>query len=203
MRSLQITLFVLANFIFISQASRDVHQLIWGSEPSVLDQFDPEKAKARSEKSADLLVNEYGTIKEQIRDLEKGKPGKEVQDLHVTNRELYQKERALQSEILERERKSREFRDMWFFATFGAGLIVLGTTIYRTRAAWSGLAILTTGFAIFEYWASPPLFRGASVEYHALLVSKTVLTFVALLGLYLVWRIMRVDLADSRTKPST
>ena len=81
--------------------------------------------------------------------------------------------------------------DVWIFTAFGAALIILGTVLYRSRAVWSGLSIIIAGFTVFEYWASPSFFSGASSEFHAVLVSKTVLTIVALVALYAVWRIMR------------
>ena len=192
MRSLQITLFILANVIFITQSGRDVHQLIWGSEPSILDQFSPEKVRAQSEKKTEVLVDEYRNVNEEIRALEKGKGWKEVQDIQQEHQELYQKKEALHSEISERETKKREFRDVWVFTAFGAALIVLGTFLYRLRAVWSGLSVVIAGFTVFEYWASPSFFSGAGAEFHALLVSKTVLTVVALIALYMVWRLIRI-----------
>jgi hypothetical protein len=193
MKPLQITLFLIANVIFITQSGRDVHQLIWGSEPSILDQFDPEKTKARSEKKTEVLVDEYRSVNEEIRALEKSKGWKEVQDIRQQHEDLYQKKDALRSEISERETKKREFRDVWMFTAFGAVLIVLGTVLYRSRAVWPGLSIVIAGFTVFEYWASPSFFGGAGVEFHALLVSKTVLTMIALVALYIVWRLMSVD----------
>lgn len=193
MKPLQITLFIIANIIFITQSGRDVHQLIWGSEPSILDQFDPEKTKARSEKNTEVLVNEYRNVNEQILGLEKGKGWKEVQDIRQEHEELYQKKGALHSEISEREAKKREFRDLWIFTAFGAALIVLGVVLYHQRMMWPGLSIVIAGFTIFEYWASPSFFGGAGAEFHALLVSKTVLTLVALASLYVVWRVMKVN----------
>jgi hypothetical protein len=193
MKPLQITLFIIANVIFITQGGRDVHQLVWGSEPSILDQFDPETTLARSEKKTEVLVNEYRKVNEQTRALEKGKGWKEVQDIRQENEELYQKKEALHSEISEREAKQREFRDVWIFTVFGAALIVLGTILYHLRMIWPGLSIVIAGFTIFEYWASPSFFSGAGTEFHALLVSKTVLTLVALAFLYVVWRVMKVN----------
>src|SRR5438034_375347 len=152
MRPLQITLFILANIIFITQSGRDFHQLIWGSEPSVLDQFDPETAKARSEKKVEVLVDEYRGVNEQIRILEKGKGWKEAQDVRQEHEDLYEKKAALHSEISERETKKREFRDVWIFTTFGAVLIGIGTIFYRRHAVWGGLSVIIAGFTIFEYW---------------------------------------------------
>ena len=192
MKPLQITLFIITNIIFITQSGRDVHLLIWGSEPSILDQFDPEKTKARSEKKVEVLLVEYRNVNEEIRALEKGKGFKEVQDIRQEHEDLYKKKDALHSEISEREAKKREFRDVWLFTAFGAALIVLGTALYRLRAVWPGLSIVIAGFTVFEYWASPSFFSGAGAEFHALLVSKTVLTFIALAALYVVWRLIRI-----------
>jgi hypothetical protein len=191
MKPLQITLFIIANVIFITQGGRDIHQLIWGSESSILDQFSPEKTKAMSEKTEVLLV-EYRSVDEQIHALEKSKGWKEAQDSQE-NQELFQKREVLRSEISERETKSREFRDVWIFTAYGVGLIILGTVLYRLRATWPGLSIVIAGFTIFEYWVSPSFFSGASAEFHALLVSKTVLTVLALIALYVVWRLIRIS----------
>jgi hypothetical protein len=192
MKQLQIVLFVLANIIFLTQSARDVHQLIWGAEASILDQFEPEKTKARSEKSAEVLVDEYRAVNESVHELEKGKGSKAVQDIRQEHRELYEKKTALRQEIAQRESKRRELRDLWMFTTFGAVLIIVGGLLYRRRILWPGLSLVITGFTIFEYWASPTFFSGAGAEFHALLVSKTVLTLAALVALYLTWRAMGV-----------
>ena len=197
MKPLQITLFIIANLIFITQGGRDIHQLIWGSQTSVLDQFEPEKTKARSEKRTELLVVEYRNVNEQIRALEKGKGYKEVQDIRQEQEELYQKREALHAEISERESKKREFRDLWIFTAFGSALVVVGTALYRSRRHWAGLSIVIAGFSIFEYWASPSFFSGAGAEFHALLVSKTLLTLVALVSLYVVCRFMGIGTMTS------
>lgn len=162
-----------------------------------MDQFDPEKAKARSEEKTEVLVDEYRSVTEQIRALEKGKGLKEVQDIRQGNEELYQKKDALRSEISERETKRRELRDVWLFTAFGGALIILGTILYRFRAVWPGLSIVIAGFTIFEYWASPSFFSGAGAEFHALLLSKTVLTFIALVALYVVGHLIRVSPNDA------
>jgi len=193
MKPLQITLFIIANIIFITQGGRDVHQLVWGSEPSVLDQFSPEKIKAQSEKKTEVLVDEFRNVNEQILALEKGKGLQEVQNISQEHQDLYQKRDALRSEISERESKAREFRDVWIFTAYGVALIILGTVLYRSRAMWPGLSVVIAGFAVFEYWVSPSFFSGADAEFHALLVSKTLLTVIALVALYIVWRLIRIS----------
>ena len=193
MKSLLITLFIIANIIFITQGGRDVHQLIWGTESSILDQFNPEQTRVRSEKNLDMLVEEYRKADEAIRALEKGKGLDEVRDIKQEHKDLYQNKAALKSEISEREKKGREVRDLWIYTGFGAALIVLGSLLYRSRAVWPGLSLVIAGFTVFEYWSSPSFFSGAGAEFHALLVSKTVLTFLAFVALYGVWRLFRIS----------
>jgi hypothetical protein len=192
MKPLQITLFIIANVIFITQGGLDVHELIWGSQSSVLDQFTPEKVEAQSEKNTEALVEEFRNVNEQILALEKGKGFQEKQDISQEHQDLYQKRDALRSEISERETKAREFRDVWIFTVYGVALIILGTVLYRSRVIWPGISVVIAGFAVLEYWVSPSFINGANAEVHALLVSKTVLTIVALVALYMVRQVMGV-----------
>lgn len=189
MKPLQITLFLIANVIFISQAGRNIHHLVFGAQPSVLDKFEPEREKARSEAQVQVLLADYQAVSEEIRTLEKGKKHSEVEDIQQEHSDLYEKKRALHSEIAEREEKAREMRDLWIYAGYGLLLIIAGSALYRRMIVWPGFAILVTGFCVLEYWASPSFFGGAVAEYHQLLLSKTILTFLALGALYIFWRI--------------
>ena len=189
MKTLQITLFLIANVIFITQSGRHLHQLAFGAETSVLDRFDAEKSKARSEKQVQVLLDDYAATQDEIRSLEKGRKNSEVSDIRQEHSELYEKSDALKSEISDREHKARELRDLWIFSGFGIFLILLGSLIYKRRAMWPGFAVLVTGFCILEYWSSPTYFGGgAYAEFHQLLVSKTILTLSALAALYLFWK---------------
>ena len=189
MKPLQITLFLIANVIFLSQVGRNVHHLVFGAQPSVLDKFEPEKQKARSEAQLQVLLSDYQAVTEEIRALEKGKKSSDVMDLRQEHSDLYEKKDALRSEISEREEKAREMRDLWIYCGYGLLLIIGGSILYRRRVVWPGFAILVTGFCVLEYWASPSFFGGGAVaEYHQLLLSKTVLTFLALAALYVFWK---------------
>lgn len=189
MKPLQITLFLIANLIFITQSTRDLHQLVFGGQVSVLDQFDPEKLKARAEKQIETLIADYRNVNDQVRNLEQGKKSKEVEDIRQEHSDLYEKKNALRSEISEREQRSWELRDLWLFSSVGILFIVCGAMLYRTGTLWPGFSILVSGFTILEYWASPTFFSGATAEFHALLISKTLLTLIALGLLYAFWRI--------------
>jgi hypothetical protein len=189
LKALQITLFLIANVIFLSQAGRNVHHLVFGAQPSVLDQFEPEKEKARSEAQLEVLLADYKKVSEEIKALEKGKKQEEVMDIRQEHSALYEKQSALRSEIMQREETSREMRDLWIYSGYGLCLIILGGYVYRRGIVWPGFSILVAGFCILEYWASPSLFGGGAVaEYRQLLWSKTILTFSALVALYVFWR---------------
>jgi hypothetical protein len=189
MKPLIITLFLIANTIFITQSGRHVHELFFGAQASVLDEFDSEKQQARSEKQTDVLLADLRVATEEIRTLEKGKKHSEVEDLRQEHTDLYEKRDALKAEISEREGRSRELRDLWLFSGFAVALILGGTMLYQRSMVWPGLALLISGFGILEYWASPTYFGGAAAEFHQLLVGKTILTLLALILLYVFWNL--------------
>jgi hypothetical protein len=147
-----------------------------------------DKQEAKAEGSMEVLLADYKTVTDRVDALEKGRNYDEARDIRQQNQELYEKQSALQSEIVERERKSREMRDTWQFSGFGLLLIVVGCLLYR-KTAWPGFALVITGFCILEYWASPSFFGGGALaEFHQLLVAKTVLTLTALVALHVLWR---------------
>ena len=72
MKPLQITLFVIANVIFITQAGRHIHQMFFGIRPSALDEFVPERKSAQAEQSFAALVAEFRTVHAEIFAKQKG-----------------------------------------------------------------------------------------------------------------------------------
>jgi hypothetical protein len=187
MKPLQITLFVIANVIFITQAGRHVHQMFFGIRPSALDEFVPERKSAQGEQSFETLVAEYRTVHVEILAKQKGKNHSELSDFRAQNQELIQKRDAVKNEIEERERRTKELRDLWLFSCFAIFLIVGGTVLYKAGAVWPGFSIVLTGFGVLEYWSSPTFFGGALAEFHALLLGKIFLTLVSLIFLYAFW----------------
>jgi hypothetical protein len=196
MKPLQITLFLIANVIFLTQAGRHVHQFIFGTRPSAMDEFALEQNNARGERSFEALVAEYRLVNGEILAGQKGKNRSESADFRALHQELFEKRDAIRNEINERERRLRELRDLWLFSGFAIALILVGTVLYRRGIAWPGFSILVTGFGILEYWSSPTFFGGASEEFHALLTGKIVLTLASLALLYGFWR-MRDQTGDS------
>ena len=188
MTTLRITLFIIGNVLFFSQLARDIHHIVWGVETSVFDEFNPERNKARSEASLTTLLDEYRKTRIQTDALEKTKTWDETQQLRRDNKELYDRHEELKSEITQREQMSRELRDTWAYSGFAITLIIIGFMCFQRRSHWTGVALALSGFTILEYWASPPFFGGAPVEFRALLWTKTFLTVVALVLLYVAGR---------------
>lgn len=188
MRALQITLFLIANVIFLSQAGRNIHQLIFGEKRSVLDEFEPEKQKVRSTTTIRELVENLRSVSDEIKKLEQAEDAPNKMDLQGEHPDLYDKRHDLRVEIDHREERAREVRDLWVFSVYGLLLIGLGAILYRRGVVWPGFAILITGFVILEVWASPAYFgMGAITETYQLLACKTVITFVALALVYILW----------------
>ena len=200
MKPLLITLFLIANVIFITQSARHVHQLMFGAQPSMLDEFNSETQRARAETRTDALLSDYRMVEEEIRKLEKGKRHQEVQDIQQQHVELYGKRNALRTEISEREAKTRELRDVWLFSVVGIVLIVAGDGLFRRCVVWPGLALLVSGFSILEYWCSPTFFGGAVAEFRMLTLSKVALTLLGLFLLY--WFCHRKERRNKAPEPT-
>jgi hypothetical protein len=209
MRNLLITLFIIGNVLFLGQLARDLHHLVWGVETSVFDEFHPERIKARNERSSSVLLEEYRKAWAESETLRKeARPDKSdpfssqdtpgsytPPDTRAKNPALFKKLDELHTELTQREMKGRELRDTWAYSGYGILLILIGFMAYDRGRRWVGVALSLSGFTVLEYWASPPVFGGAQAEFTTLLWSKTALTVIALVLLYISARgIRRSDL---------
>lgn len=199
MRTLQITLFIIGNVLFLGQLGRDLHHIAWGVETSVFDEFSPERTKVRNESSSSVLLEEYRKAWAESEKLKaEAQPQKDdpfssggdsgtyvSSTTRSKNPALFKKLDELHSELAERQNKSRELRDTWAYSVYGILLILTGFGLYHRGRRWVGVALAISGFTVVEYWASPPIgFGGAQAEFTALLWSKTALTVIALILLY-------------------
>jgi hypothetical protein len=193
MKIIQIILFVLASIAFLTQIGRHAHQVVYGTERSVLDRFETDFAdrqKALEQKDDGVLLDNYREANEHIRALEKGVKHDALEDLRRENVEKYDLRDSLRTEIQEREQRRRQLRDIWIYSAFGILLIFVGAAVYRGGAIWAGFAVVVTGFSELEYWASPTFFGGAAdAEFHTLLINKLILSLIALALLYAFWAI--------------
>src|SRR6187402_2694379 len=109
MNTLQKTLFLIATVLLVSQSARNIHHLIYGMEPSVMDQFQvgEETKAARAEPKMETLLADYKKPSEEVKALEKGKTYDEIRQIQSQHEDLYKKYHALSSEITQRESQSR------------------------------------------------------------------------------------------------
>lgn len=184
MKSLHITLFVIGNVLLFGQLGIDLHRLVWGIETSVFDEFNPTRSKVRSGLGFETLIADYRKLRIDTEALEKSKSEDEIKLIKKEHQDLYDRLYETRSELSEREDRGRELRDTWAYSGYGVILILIGFFSYHRGQQWVGIALTLSGFTILEYWASPPLFGGAVVEFRELLWSKTALTLIALGLLY-------------------
>lgn len=184
MKTLQITLFIIGNVLFLGQLGIDMHRLVWGTEKSVFDEFNPTRSKVRKELDFETLLADYRKMRAETEALEKSKSEDEVKQMKTEHKDLYDRFYETSSELSQRENKGRELRDTWSYSGYGILLILIGFFSFHRGKQWAGIALAISGFTILEYWASPPIFAGATVEFRELLWSKTVLTIIAIGLLY-------------------
>ena len=188
MKKLQIALFIIATACFIPQTIWDFYLLWKPKNDSVLEQFDTgydTKKEIKKIKSTDELVAEYRKVDLEIDKLEDGKTGEEKEKLEEENKELYSKQYSLSSEIDNREERDKEIRETWIFSIVGIILIVFGGVLYLKRQQWLGISLIIPGFLELMWWSSPQFSSGwATREYTSLLMTKSILSVIALLLLY-------------------
>ncbi len=193
MKKLQITLFLLASLVLLTQTVRHIHLYFFelSSNTSVIDPFESDyqiSKEVAEERSMEVLVADYGATKSKIKALEKGKSKEEIEEIAKAEEDLYQKNTKLRYEIEGRERRLREIRDLWLFCSAGLVFIILGAGFYLKQAAWTGMSLLIAGFAELIWWSSPAFSGGgANAEYELLLINKTVISLIALGLLYVAW----------------
>lgn len=191
MKTLHIISVIILSVVLLVQIARHGYQLVFGMERSVIEQYAGDyeaQQKARKTKDMSALIEEYRVVSTKTRELEREKTHSEIRDMRSQNKELYNGYNALQSEIRERESKSRQIRDILVFSTFGIIFIAIGVLIYKKGVVWPGFGLIIAGFCELEYWASPSFFRGGALgEYTMLLWVKLILSVISLSLLYALW----------------
>ncbi len=193
MKPLQITFFLLAAAIFLTQTVRHTHLLVFGGELSVLDQFASdysERKKVQEERSTEVLLQEYREVAPKIFALEegKGKSYDELKPIRDAHPKLYEQSDRLRGEISLRETRRREIRDLWLFCGAGMIMIPLGGCFMKRGWRWVGMSVAIPGFLELLWWSSPSFsFGGAAREYQLLLWNKIGLSVIGIVLLYASW----------------
>lgn len=193
MKKLQITLFILASLVFLTQTVRHIHLYFFAAESgvSMIDPFEPDyeiEKEVKEEHSTEILVQEYKQTQKKVEELEEGKTKEEIEDLAESNKDLYSKRSNLRHEIIQREAWNREISNIWIYCFVGITFIILGSIIYAKGAPWIGMSFLIPGFLELIWWSSPSFHLGGAIrEYELLLLNKIILSIVGIVLLYALW----------------
>jgi len=191
MKRLITTLFILVSLVLTTQVVRHVHLLAFGSKVSVLEQFEPksdEDTEIKKEVSTEILLKEYGELKPRANALVKGSDWSAQQEARQQDPDLFARCDLLEREIMQREARMDDLRDLWLFSGAGMLLIVAGILLVRRGGAWVSLSFIVAGFCELLWWSKPDFFGGGAFrEYGFLLQSKLIISLVALASLYGLW----------------
>jgi len=191
MKVLQVTFLIIFSSALSAQAIRHVHQYIYGYEESIIasaEEFSEMKKEIRLEASTDELLAEYEASQKEFRQLNESGKLMAQREMRQLNPELFARIKALRAELLQRESKARELRDIWVFSIAGFILIGLGSLLYSRGYSWIAMSLILPGFLELIYWSSPSFSLGGAIqEYELLLVNKIILTIIAFVLLYWLW----------------
>ena len=195
MRGFQATLFVIILSVLCVQAVRHVHLYIFGYEEPIVapfDQFFEMEREIQLEGSTDDLLEEYQQTRQEIDALLDADPEKEYFEVQRENQELFARNSALSSELMLRQSRETELRDMWLFSIAGYVLIAFGMILYTRGLAWVGMALIAPGLIELMWWSSPSFTLGGAVqEYELLLINKILLTLIAIAVTISLWLLSR------------
>lgn len=204
MKGFQTTLFVILISILCVQAVRHLHLYIFGYEEPIVAPFEEYFGLEREiqlEGSTDDLLSEYEETQAEINALLDADPASEYFEVQRENEELFARNSALSNELLSRQRRETELRDMWLFSVAGFVLIAFGSILYARGLTWIGMSIVAPGLVELVWWSAPSFtFGGAIQEYELLLINKILLTAIAIAVTVVLWILSRAK--EARIKKS-
>lgn len=208
MRSLRITLFVIALVTLGSQAFRHAYVRWLQPRGSVLDKYQTRvgqqtEDQIASAKSLDELVTLFDAAHKKVLEYEKTNPpkaGEENLGRYRRDIEPYASENKLRDAIEDWESESKDTRELWIFWLAGLAALAIGSVAAFKSDRWIGMAFVILGFAEMV-WATSPISEwagGRSHQFDRLLVHKFSLCLLSLALLLVAWFIAkRRDLRQS------
>ena len=191
MKALQITFLLIFGCLFSTQAIRHVHVYTVGIEESIVEfgtTFYEVQEQVRTERSTEELLAEYESTSARIEELRKSEPTKDQLSMRQENMELFTRHEALASELMQRQKLTREIRDLWIFSVAGLILIGVGSFFYIRGIEWVGMSLILPGLLELSWWSAPSFSLGGAVrEYDILLMNKIILTLISFVLLYTLW----------------
>lgn len=191
MKNFHTIIFVILVTGLCLQGIRHVNLYVFGVEESILapfDEFYGMKRDIRVEGSTNELLAEYESSKAEIERIIDADPSRPRHELHREHQEAFERNQALSEELRQREMRRLELRDVWYFSIAGYLLVVLGVVIFSRGFTWVGTSLVLPGLLELVWWSSPSFSLGGALrEYEALLISKIILTAIALAIAFTLW----------------
>lgn len=209
MKTLRITVFILALLVLTTQAARHIYVRYLEPRTSVLDKFEKTEAKKVIQNATALsdLVKEYEPARKRVDQLDK-EMKKELtqktrdeyymfeQKWKEDHEEEYEKEEELRVAIKDWEDRSKEIRELHVFWLFGFIFFIAGIFMIKKGLGWLGTAFIIPGVVEMIWWTSPSFrFAGSPLEFERLLNNKLSFTIITLVILIVAW-----CLTDSKQK---
>ncbi len=186
MRGFQITLFVLAMIVLVSQTTHFVYVKYFYDTASVLDDFAEEKIKQAG--TLEELVADYESNFKQVKEYEKGKSDQELSKIRRPQIEPYKTKLKLERAIRDWESKEESIKKLLVQWCIGLAVLAIGCALYLKVASWLAMALITSGLGEMIWWSSPSLNLGGAVtSFESLLNHKLVLSIISLIVVMIIW----------------
>lgn len=182
-------LFVIAMVIATTQTFRHVYVKWIEPGTSVLDEFkDKIDTEIKSAKGLKELTEMYRKAKERVKKYESNKSNPTIKSGDRYHKEPYKTERAIKSEIKNREHDNKQLFKLKFYWIAGLLSFLLGVFVFRKFNAWLDFSGIVAGFSEMLYWTSPLFhYRLLSKQFVALLNYKLAFSLITLIILITLW----------------
>lgn len=194
MRSLQITLFIIALVFLSTQSFRHIHVKFFAPKISILDQFDEKVEKQIKEsESLDQLLSIYVKEKKKVQEYEADNNSVITEPHERQSIEPYKSEYRAKEAIQTWEEHGYAIKKLRFYWSCGALSIFLGLFLYTKIDMWVGMVGLISGFLEMIFWTCPTVFGvfGSRYEFEWLVTNKLVFSLISWCLLLFTWYLLK------------
>lgn len=188
MRGLQITIFIAAIIVLISQTTHFVYVKYFYDTASALDDF-AEKNIKEAESLEDLVAN-YESTMAKIMEYEKGKSDEYLSKIRMRQIEPYKTKLKLERAIMDWESKKESVKKLLVQWCIGMVVLDIGCLLYIKGNLWLGMGLILSGLGEMIWWSSPSLsLEGAVSSFETVLNYKLVLSIISLILVVVIWSV--------------
>jgi len=193
MKKLAAAVLVIFIILLTTQFVRHAYKLIFFSQESVLDRYNPKKSDINIDKTLSLkeLSMIYADAEKRIRVYESGKSNRRLAQ-YESGEDPYEKKNMIKELITTRESNNRMMSGIIFCWVTGLIFIACGSLVYLKFEEWIGAAFIITGFTEMTSVLGPLFFmKGDVIETAMILTVKMICTFITLAGVIAFWYFTR------------